>query len=94
MRLDSVSTFPSGMKEYLEYYGWHFSKNMEEWAASKMYKVQNGKKQSIEPYTKADVQAIFDKAKIKISGGISYDVVYVANMCQADFLGSSIQDEI
>ena len=47
MRLDARSTFPKGMEEYLQYYGWHFSKRMEEWAASKMYKEINGKRSMV-----------------------------------------------
>jgi len=38
MRLDARSSFPSGMEKYLEFYGWHFSKKMEEWAAKRMTK--------------------------------------------------------
>lgn len=35
-RLDTYSRFPSGMREYLEAYGFHFSKKLYEWAVSKM----------------------------------------------------------
>ena len=31
-RLDAYDRFPSGMKEYISQYGWHFSKKMCEWA--------------------------------------------------------------
>ena len=46
-RLDIYDIFPSGMTEYLSRYGWHFSKNMCEWAVSRM-KAENkatGKKE-------------------------------------------------
>ena len=46
MRLDSRTAFPSDMEKYLEFYGWHFSKNMCKWAVSRMYKKvddKNGK---------------------------------------------------
>ena len=88
MRLDSRSSFPSGMEEYLSFYGWHFSKKMEEWAVSQMYKEVNGKKQYITPYKKEDLERF-----MSLEGGITYDAVYAANMCKADFLGSSIDDE-
>lgn len=88
MRLDAKSHFPSGMEEYLDFYGWHFNKKMEEWAASRMYKKVNGKKEYITPYTKESLEKI-----LKMEGGITYDAVYVANMCKADFLGSSVPDE-
>lgn len=88
MRLDARSTFPTGMEKYLEFYGWHFSKKMAEWAASMMYKKKDNKKEYITPYTKQDLEKI-----LKLDGGITYDAVYIANMCKADFLGSSIVDE-
>jgi hypothetical protein len=61
---------------------------MEEWAVSQMYKEVNGKKQYITPYKKEDLERF-----MSLEGGITYDAVYVANMCKADFLGSSIDDE-
>ena len=94
MRLDIRSSFPSGMEEYLEYYGWHFSKKMEEWAASKMYKEVNGQKQYITPYTKESLEELLNKVGISLDGGVTYDAVYIANMVKADFFGSSIPDEI
>lgn len=50
MRLDARDRFPSGMEEYLSHYGWHFSKNMCEWACSKMYRIDaTGKRNYITP---------------------------------------------
>ncbi len=89
MRLDQRSSFPSGMEEYLSYYGWHFSKKMCEWATSMMYKKEGEK---FNPYTKEQVQSIFKTSNINVE--VTYDVVYLANMVKADFLGSSIIDEI
>lgn len=94
MRLDARSSFPSGMEEYLDFYGWHFNKKMEEWAASKMYKEVGGKKQYITPYTKEDVEALLERTGVKLDDGVNYDAVYIANMAKADFLNSSIQDEV
>lgn len=53
-RLDIYDIFPSGMTEYLSRYGWHFSKNMCEWAVSRM-KAENkatGKKEEIKALSK------------------------------------------
>lgn len=90
-RLDSRSVFPSGMEEYLSFNGWHFNKKMCQWAASKMYKTREGKKEYIEPYTAESLTAL--KEKVKIDFEVNYDAVYIANMCKADFFGSSIQNE-
>lgn len=92
-RLDSRGVYPQDMETYLEFYGWHFSKKMCDWAVSKMYKEVNGKKEYIKPYSKEDLEDFLTKQNIKINAK-GYDHVYLANMAKADFLGSSIQDEI
>mgnify|MGYP003571464282 CR=1 FL=1 len=94
MRLDYREKFPSGMEEYLSMYGWHFSKKMCEWASSKMYKRVGGRKEYIEPYTKETLDALIRQYGVKPEKDVAYDAVYVANMCKADFLGSSIRDEM
>lgn len=93
MRLDSISKYPSGMEEYLETYGWHFSKKMEEWAASKMYRELNGEKKRIVPYNRKQFDDLKDLFGIKINDAKGYDDLYIANMCKSDFFGSSIKDE-
>lgn len=91
MRLDSRSVFPEGMEMYLQFNGWHFNKKMCEWASSKMFKKVNGNKEYITPYSFSDLENLFKKYSITIP--VTYDCVYIANMCKADFLGSSITDE-
>lgn len=94
MRLDSRDKLPSGMKEYLSSYGWHFSKKMFEWAASGMYKKSpNGNKNYISVLSKETVDDILKKNSIKLENKFGYDYVFVANMCLADYMGSSIEDE-
>ena len=93
MRLDYRDEFPSGMEEYLSIYGWHFSKKMCEWAASRMYKDVNGKKEYIIPYTKESLDALLKRWNIRLEKEVAYDAVYIANMCKADFLGSSVRTE-
>lgn len=90
-RLDSRSAFPEAMENYLEFNGWHFNKKMCQWAVSKMYKKDGEKKEYIEPYTLESLKALQEKVKVEFE--IDYDAVYIANMCKADFLGSSIQNE-
>ena len=94
MRLDYKETFPSGMEEYLSYYGWHFSKKMCEWAVSNMYRMNGRNKEYIDPITKdrlVDMQKVYN---VKLSNKYEYDNLFVANMVKADFWGSAIQDEM
>lgn len=89
MRLDNYDTFPLGMKKYLSYYGWHFSKQMFEWAISNM----KSKNNNIHKLTKEEVDNMLLKNNVTIENKISYDYVYVANMASFDYLNSSIPDE-
>ena len=94
MRLDARDKFPSGMEDYLSTYGWHFSKKMCNWATSNMYKkTTNGSKNFILPMTKEGVDEILKRYSISLQHKIGYDYVFVANMCMADYMGSSIEDE-
>lgn len=81
---------PSGYAEYMATYGGHFSKKMCEWAVSMM---KDGKGKKIEPISKEKVESLLMDNEVKIANDKGYDKVYVANMCKADFLGSSVVDE-
>lgn len=81
------------MEEYLEMYGWHFSKKMAEWASSRMYKMEGTTKKYIEPYTRESLDNTTKRYGYSINGAKGYDDVYIANMCKADFLGDSVRDE-
>lgn len=96
MRLDSYDTYPSGMKNYLSIYGWHFSKKMCEWAVSRMYKKEeeNKSEQPNSNYTRDKVDILLKRYDLKLENNKGYDDVYIANMCKFDFLGSSIDNEI
>ena len=94
MRLDAREVFPSGMEEYLSQYGWHFSKKMCEWAISRMYKRNSlDKKIPIQSWNKDSVDKLLNKYRVTIENKIGYDYVFAANMCIADYYGSSIIDE-
>ena len=82
------------MEDYLSFNSWHFNKNMCDWATSKMYKMANNQKTPIQVLTKEQVDQILQKHNIKLTKNKGYDYVYVANMCRADYMGSSIEDEI
>ena len=96
MRLDSYDTYPSGMKNYLSIYGWHFSKKMCDWAVSRMYKGEKETKieQHNSDYTRDKVDILLKRYNLKLENNKGYDDVYIANMCKFDFLGSSIDNEI
>ena len=94
MRLDAREVFPSGMEEYLSQYGWHFSKKMCEWAVSRMYKRNSlDKKIPIQSWNKDSVDKLLNKYGVTIENKIGYDYVFAANMCIAEYYGSSIIDE-
>lgn len=92
-RLDSYTSYPSGMEEYLTYYGWHFSKKMCEWAVSRMFKLENKRKVNIEMTDKEGLDALMKRYGLKLTKDSGYDAVYVLNMCKADYYGRSVRDE-
>lgn len=89
----SYDEIPDGMKRYINNYGCHFNKKLCEEAVSRMYKDVNGRKEYIKPYTKEDVDGMLEAYGVKVKRNKLYDAVYVANMCQADFLGKSVPTE-
>lgn len=91
MRLDQRDTLPSGLIEYLSYYGWHFNKKLCEFASSKL-KSRSGIPK-VTSYTKEAIEQILKNHGITIQNAQGYDCVYVANMAKASYLGSSLQDE-
>lgn len=94
VNLTQFDDIPESMLMYLRHNGPHFNRKLLEFALSKMYKKDiKGKKESINPYTKEQVKAILDSYGIKLMNDQLYDSTYVANMCKADFLGSSVVDE-
>lgn len=91
MRLDTYDEMPSGLKKYLSYYGWHFNKNLCDFATKNM-KRQGGLK--ITPYTKESLETLMRQHNIEVKQAQGYDCVFVANMAKADYMGSSIVDEV
>ena len=59
-----------------------------------MYKTDvAGRRTYITPWTKDEVDNLLKKYNIILHNKIGYDYVFVANMCKADYMGSSIIDE-
>lgn len=80
---------PPKMLNYLRYNGPHFTKKLLSFAVSKMSKGDGG----FRKYKKEEVDNLLEIYDIKLKNNQLYDYVFVANMCSADFLGSSITDE-
>ena len=85
---------PEGMINYLRYNGPHFNKKLCDFAVSLMEKKNGGQMIPIIPMTKEEVDTLLRNNGITIKGAQLYDTVLVANMCKADFLGSSIEDNM
>ena len=84
--LDIYDDRPLSMKRYLKYYGQHFNRKLCNFAVSKM---DHGKS----PIGKEKIDEILQKNSVKLENNELYDYVYVYNMGNNDFMGSSIIDE-
>lgn len=85
--------YPKAMLVYLRNYGPHFNRKLYEFATDKMTKISEGKEVKITPYEKEDIEIIIENNNVEVKNAQLYDCAYVASMCKADFLGSSITDE-
>lgn len=98
MRRDSLDIYdemPEDMKRYITYNGRHFNKKLCDFAVKRM-KATNpstGEVVSLKPMSKETIDSLLITYKITIEQNELYDYVYVANMCKADLLGSSVPDE-
>ena len=93
--LDIYDDFPRAMRKYLQHNGWHFGKKACDIAVSLMEKKNEatGKKEKIEAWTKDQVDNLLKTHGVVVGNNVGYDYIYIANMCKADYLGSSITDE-
>lgn len=89
-RFDDYDILPRGMREYLSYHGWHFSKAMCEWAVSMMRDRSDTPMQMV---TKDRVESALKSYDVTIKNDKGYDKVFVYNMGMSDYLGSSVPDE-
>lgn len=85
---------PEAMVNYLRYNGPHINKKLCDFAVSKMQKKVGSSLRKITPLTKEQVDKILSANNTLLENNQLYDYIYVANMCKADFLGSSIQDDL
>ena len=89
-RLDIYETLPSGMREYLANYGWHFSRAMCEWAISNM-EDRNGNE--VKMKSNEEVRNIIANNGVRLENDKAYDAVFVYHMGLSDYMGSSVVDE-
>ncbi len=86
---------PAAMVNYLRYYGPHFSQKLCMFAVRRMkIKASDESIVKINPMNKQDVDRLLADNGIEIENDMLYDAVFVCNMARADFLGSSIEDEL
>lgn len=83
-------TQPECMTHYIEKYGEHFNEKLCNFAVSKMSKYS----EVIKPIDKDTVDTLLEAYSITLDHNKLWDYVFVANMCKADFYGSSIADEL
>lgn len=91
----SYDEYPEAMLVYMRNYGPHFNRKLFEFAISKMkiYDESRDTTKKSNPISKQDVDNILRNYSINLKNNQLYDAAYVANMCKADFFGSSITDE-
>lgn len=93
--LDVHDDMPEGMRRYISNFGWHFNKKAYEYATKLMRKrsPKTNMEERVKAYTKEEVDAMLMTYNVELKRKIMYDYVFVATMCRADYLGSSIEDE-
>jgi len=91
--LTQYDEFPEDMLVYMRNYGPHFNKKLCRFAVKNMTKRTDGVERPITPITREEVEGLLGRQEVNVERGQLYDCTYVANMCKADFLGSSVPDE-
>ena len=88
-------SLPEDMERYLSYYGFHFNKKLYEFAVSNMEKMNRttGEKEKLSPVQIEDFERSLRRYRVNIPENNLYDAAYLASMVDADFWGSSIEDE-
>lgn len=89
MSLDIYDEMPRAMRRYLSHYGWHFNKALCNYAVSLMKRNQK----PLEKLNKEYIDKLLTQNGVTLDKNVGYDYVFVANMCKADYYGSSITDE-
>jgi len=88
--LDMYDTIPEEQRTYYMNYGKNFNEKMCRFAVSMM---RDRKGNKVEMMKKEDLERKLKENGITVENDIMYNGVYTAAMVQADFMGSSIEDE-
>lgn len=86
-RLDVYDDLPTGMRDYLSFYGWHFSEKLAKYAVSKM------KNQSNKHFDCKEVGDILTKYGVDTSKAKGHDACYLYNMYYSDFFPKALDTE-
>lgn len=91
-RLDVYEEMPSGMREYLSAYGWHFNKKLAEYATdTKRMKNADG---TDHRWTHEQVKEALERNGITIDRAKGFDCMYTANMAYSDFYPKPLSSEL
>jgi hypothetical protein len=90
-RFDDYDYMPRDLREYLSFNGRHFSKPLYEWAV-KMMETRTGEK--VRPVEKSAFDEKMRSNNITLKNDKGFDGPYVWCMGTADYLGSSVPDEM
>lgn len=84
---DNYSVLPSGMREYIDTYGFHFSKKSCSYAVKMMRKVDvnTGKLKAVEVKGKDEIDKILEQYGMIPENDKGYDAVYLYHMAKADY---------
>ena len=93
--LDMDDELPEDMIANLRHNGRHFNKKLCEFAVRQMKSTNfpTGEVVKLKAMSKDTLDALLKTNNIELKENQLYDYVFVANMCKADFLGSSVPDE-
>lgn len=86
----AYEVIPEDLAIYMSHNGPHFNKAACKFAVSQMFTDED---EEFVPFSREQVNGFLQSYGIKIKNNKLYDAVYVANMCKADYLGSSIPNE-
>ena len=91
----AYEVMPEDLAIYLSHNGPHFNKAAYEFAVKQMYRTDDGGKEvDIPKTTKKEIDNLLDVYKVKIKNNHLYDATYVAAMAKADYLGTSLHNEV